>query len=522
MEKSPSAVDLPGWPLSVTDLFATMTMGELDGTPGLEIVVARQDTLHAYDGDGSLLPGWPVPGFSNVDQVSPPALTDLDGDGRDEVIVAWWSTGGPYSLGVLEDDGTFAPGWPQSVSDRARFHPFVGDVDGDGDPEIALAVGFVPFTWEIALYEPDGTLVPGWPVAMPNGFSAFTLPCLGDVNGDGDLEICINVGSTYHVFDGDGSILPGWPLAESSAGDQLVADIDGDGKDEIVRAHNADLYVHEEDGSVAPGWPVTLANNLSHVLAADADRDGVPEIFAKTTNREFYAVSAGGTVLPGWPFNSTVGSELLAVTDADGDPELEVLYRNATNQIWAVDLDGTAGTTWPITTDPGVVSDLVFGDATGDGVLEMLVTVDRAAPDSGQAVMHLYDRGGPVTTGDWALPHLDARNTRRWVSPGAVPVPAPVGGPARFLFEPPRPNPSGGPVELSWTLPAATRTRLRVYDVTGRLVTTLVDGPLPAGRHHAVWSGRTRGGRPAAAGVYFARLEAPPFVAVQKVVGGRR
>jgi hypothetical protein len=77
-------------------------------------------------------------------------------------------------------------------------------------------------------------------------------------------------------------------------------------------------------------------------------------------------------------------------------------------------------------------------------------------------------------------------------------------------------------VEFQWTLPAASQTRLRLYDVTGRLVATLVDGPLPAGRHHAVWSGHDRSGRTAATGVYFARLEAPPFVAVRKVVGGRR
>jgi len=521
MEKSPSAVDLPGWPLFVPNLFASPAMGELDGTPGLEIVVARQDTLYAYDADGSALPGWPLPGFTNVDQASPPALADFDGDGRDEIVVAWWANGGPYWLGVLEDDGTFAPGWPQAVSDRARFYPLVGDVDGDGAPEIVLPIGLVPFTWEIAAYETDGAVVPGWPVTMPNGFSAWTLPCLGDVDGDGDLEIGINVGSTYHVFDGDGSILPGWPLVESSVGDQVVADLDGDGKDEILRAHDTDLFVHEEDGSVAPGWPVTLANNLSQLLVADADRDGEPEIYAKTTSREIYAVSADGAVRPGWPLIATAASVLFVVTEADGDPELEVLYGDA-NQIWAVDPDGTVGTSWPLAADPGVVSGLVFGDAGGDGILEMLLTVDRAAPDTGMAVMHVLDRGGPITSGDWARKHADARNTRRWVSSVAVGVSPPVGGPTRFLFEPPRPNPSGGPVAFSWTLPAASRTRLRLYDVTGRLVATLVDGPLPAGRHSAVWSGHARGGRTAAAGVYFARLEAPPFVAVRKIVGGRR
>jgi hypothetical protein len=54
----------------------------------------------------------------------------------------------------------------------------------------------------------------------------------------------------------------------------------------------------------------------------------------------------------------------------------------------------------------------------------------------------------------------------------------------------------------------AGRTRLAVYDVTGRLVATLVDGVLAAGSHDAVWEGAGGAGRPAGPGLYFIRIEA--------------
>ncbi|UCF05173.1 MAG: T9SS type A sorting domain-containing protein [bacterium] len=45
-----------------------------------------------------------------------------------------------------------------------------------------------------------------------------------------------------------------------------------------------------------------------------------------------------------------------------------------------------------------------------------------------------------------------------------------------------------------------------VYDVAGRTVRTIFNGHLPAGRHLFSWNGRTRSGRPAAAGIYFLRV----------------
>ena len=53
--------------------------------------------------------------------------------------------------------------------------------------------------------------------------------------------------------------------------------------------------------------------------------------------------------------------------------------------------------------------------------------------------------------------------------------------------------------------------RLRMYDVNGRRVVTLLNDVLEAGRHDVPWQGRDRSGRVVGSGLYFYRVEAPGF-----------
>jgi hypothetical protein len=78
-------------------------------------------------------------------------------------------------------------------------------------------------------------------------------------------------------------------------------------------------------------------------------------------------------------------------------------------------------------------------------------------------------------------------------------------GPVLSL-SPVAPNPFAGSTRIRFSVPGVGRTSLRVYDVRGALVTTLVDRALARGSHELIWDGRASGGRAAAAGVYFAEL----------------
>jgi len=72
----------------------------------------------------------------------------------------------------------------------------------------------------------------------------------------------------------------------------------------------------------------------------------------------------------------------------------------------------------------------------------------------------------------------------------------------QFALGPTTPNPGGGARDVSFSLPAAGRVVLRVFDVSGRLQATLVDRDLERGRHDVRFSAERW-----TAGVYFYRLE---------------
>ena len=70
-----------------------------------------------------------------------------------------------------------------------------------------------------------------------------------------------------------------------------------------------------------------------------------------------------------------------------------------------------------------------------------------------------------------------------------------------------RPNPFNPVTEIKFSLPAAGRARLAVYDAQGRLLRELLAGTQPAGPGSVTWDGRDAAGRPVASGVYLYRLE---------------
>lgn len=76
-----------------------------------------------------------------------------------------------------------------------------------------------------------------------------------------------------------------------------------------------------------------------------------------------------------------------------------------------------------------------------------------------------------------------------------------TGSPLQFALGPTTPNPGAGARSIAFSTPSSGRVTLRVFDAAGRLVSTLVDRELPAGRHVARFTGDAWAG-----GVYYYRL----------------
>lgn len=202
-----------------------------------------------------------LPGSWDENWFAAPAVYDLDGDGQPEIIAARHSV-----LYVWRADGTLvwkaafthgAAGSPEHGTTRMWPSPVVGDLDGDGHVEIAVAGGIDGDTGaNLALYDWRGELEPGWPRRF--GDSEARAIAGADVDGDGVVEILVNktnTGPATAVYEPDGSLHPNWPQVSASCDPPAPAehcwdfggynqnigagDLDGDGKLDVVSTYDA-------------------------------------------------------------------------------------------------------------------------------------------------------------------------------------------------------------------------------------------------------------------------------------------
>jgi hypothetical protein len=127
--------------------------------------------------------------------------------------------------------------------------PAVGDVDGDGELEVAIRSDS-SCCW---LFEADGTVMDGWPRTVVSSGDFPPSSVLADIVGDGCLEVIL-VGKTGVVLVTDylGNTLPGWPrdLGDNTSASPAVADVDDDPEMEIIiGCDSGKLYAFDIDGA---------------------------------------------------------------------------------------------------------------------------------------------------------------------------------------------------------------------------------------------------------------------------------
>jgi hypothetical protein len=104
-------------------------------------------------------------------------------------------------------------------------------------------------------------------------------------------------------------------------------------------------------------------------------------------------------------------------------------------------------------------------------------------------------------------------------SPGTVTGVTEPEIPRTYGLYPNVPNPFNPSTSIRYDVPTGGRAvTLRVYNVSGKLIRTLVDGPQAAGQKTVAWNGRDDRGRSVASGVYFYRLQAPGYKKTLKMI----
>ncbi len=90
--------------------------------------------------------------------------------------------------------------------------------------------------------------------------------------------------------------------------------------------------------------------------------------------------------------------------------------------------------------------------------------------------------------------------------------------PTEFALGDNYPNPFNPTTTFTYSLPEASHVTIEIYDVSGRLVQTLVNGEKEAGRYEVKWDGRSASGSSVASGVYLYRIDAQSFTQVKTMM----
>ena len=248
----------------------------------------RGGLLYAFNGNGSIINGFP----KCLPQViwSSPAIADLDRDGFPDIIVGtglFWQNSNPgagnylsYADGkhvyAFNYKGDNVPGWPVNTGDNNFTSPAVGDMDNDGYYEVAEC-SLDGWTY---LWGHDGSLKwkrQFWPVQK------MTSPIMGDINGDGVMDVILAEGLSIFAYDAYGNTVLDCDVGLNVFNAEALGDIDGDGKTELVVATGADgqtgkLFCFESgpyDAKLA-AWPM-FRRDARH--SASYSHEEVPDMW---------------------------------------------------------------------------------------------------------------------------------------------------------------------------------------------------------------------------------------------------
>jgi len=387
------------------------------------------------------------------------ATADFNGDGYKEIVVgdikgvlyvvSW--TGSNWSVVWSRQtnlDIEAANPLKHTSDNNIRSSPAIADLDNDGSLEIVIGVGgdvhspnldehrnggilvyrhngSSPWNFSlIQLRSPDGTS--GWPQPCkdevgwpPPGYSGpdgywdgvSPTPAVGDIDGDGDLEIVyLGIDRFMYAWHHDGRLVTGWPInlpVDGGLSSPALGDLDLDGLPEIVVGTmspptldrswiEATLWAVNGDATLVPGFPVRAEQILlSSPALGDIDNDGYLEIVIAsgygTPGRQnlVYAWNHDGTPLPGWPVEAIGASVVMAppaLGDIDNDGEIEIVvgcgngYQpNSCDKLYAWNPNGTLVNGFPMVLSSRISSytsmpySPVLADINGDGTVEVLM-----------------------------------------------------------------------------------------------------------------------------------------------------
>jgi hypothetical protein len=182
-------------------------------------------------------------------------------------------------------------------------------------------------------------------------------------------------------------------------------------------------------------------------------------------------------------------------------PDAKIIVMWESPETWNVDtytlcFSADGGETWEI---------------VATGITDQSYVADVPLMDTEQALYRVYAYQGDEIVG------YDSSDDVFTVSATGAGIEDEV-KPTVFMLRPNVPNPFVGTTMVRFDLPKDIHVSLNIYDVQGRLVKSLVNQGLPAGRYSIGWDGRDNSGDRVASGVYYYRIDAGRWNDTQTMV----
>jgi hypothetical protein len=523
---------LPGWPQNAgSNVFASILSGDSDGDGDGEVFVGSQNfSLHAWNSDGTVISGFPV---STSNQIwGTPAMADLDGDNDQEIL--WGSM--DTRVYLVHHDGSPVFGSSALFVDlplageMVRSTPCFADVDLDSELEFIVGTGI----GTLYGFNHDGTTMGDSTgliyTASPGNSSARIwgpMPVV-DLEDDGSMEIVFaSWNNKVYAIDSDGNLKPGFPRSGTSdfRSGAVVADLDVDGTMEILAGSiDRNLYVFDHDGGdYLPGGSFHLfPGDLRSVPAiGQLDADPELEIVVSCMDGHLYAYNHDGTGLlnPNGLFASIDSASAISASpilvDVDGDLDFEVFVGHRNGSFYGFHHDGTGLVGMPVPTASSIYATASASDLDGDGDIEVVFA-------SYDQTVNVLDFDGPSVPEayEWATYAGNSRRTGVYGDSDLSETGVGVGMSASpaFALSAAVPNPFHRATTIRFALPENGPATLRVFNVSGQLVKTLVTAPMERGDHSVRWDGRDATGLRLSSGVYFYRLDSAGLTKTRKTL----
>lgn len=240
-------------PGAIDTLFWLRPGGAVRTAPGILgdtiALISGDNMLHLLDSAGRELPGFPTGDPSPFPNQGWPAIGDLDGDGEPEMV--YFSNQGTGTGYITCVDMRGRKRWERKADKPVMTPVALGDLDRDGLLESAWVSG-----GKLWCVNSEGALVSGYPVELPHierdSLRGYSAP----VFGEGKLLIAISRKGIF-AYDALGKVVPGFPLELEGNAPQAPAlgNITGDRRLELVISDSIGNLVAWRVQDTIPVWP---------------------------------------------------------------------------------------------------------------------------------------------------------------------------------------------------------------------------------------------------------------------------